>query len=204
MIRQALLLCLGLAVLAAPAGGGVRADGPWPKAPPGGPIEPGVSRHVSPGDPHSAGGDADVVPSPAPAAAAMDGPYVPGELLVKFSRQPKGADIRGQAAASAAASALARHGAARIKHFPHVGVSLVRVAVGQEEQAARELTLDPAVQYAEPNYIVWPADIPDDPRFGDLRHWCMAYSAPARGRGAVDRPEGATGRVRTPTRPLPP
>src|SRR3990170_4884362 len=91
--------------------------------------------------------------------------FVPDELIVKYrSSAAPAARSRARAAAAVGTIAeLARGAAAR----GHGRLELVRLARGASLQAARlQLLRDPAVEYAEPNWIyTHQATPPNDPIF---------------------------------------
>src|SRR6185503_1153475 len=104
-------------------------------------------------------------------SAATRPDFVTGELIVKYRAGAQPAS-RGRARAAAAVMAfaeLARAAAAR----GHGRTELVRLSRGASMQAARRLLQsDPAVEYAEPNWILrHQAAPPDDPRFGE--QWAL-------------------------------
>jgi hypothetical protein len=97
--------------------------------------------------------------------------FVPGELIVKY-RSDAAPTARGRARARAAVAAireLARDAAAR----GHGRTELVRMAKGMTLQAARlQLLRDPAVEYAEPNWIYrHQQTTPADPLFA--QQWAL-------------------------------
>jgi hypothetical protein len=119
-------------------------------------------------------------------SAAAPPEFVPGELIVKYRADAQPAS-RGRARAGAAVMAvaeLARGAAAR----GHGHTELVRLSRGASMQAARRLLQgDPAVEYAEPNWIYrHQAAPPDDPMFGE--QWALENSGQtvAGTRGIVD------------------
>jgi cysteine-rich repeat protein len=68
----------------------------------------------------------------------------------------------------------AQQGAEVIERVPRLDAELWRV--GTEVRAAqRALEGHPHVEYAEPNYLMRPAQTPDDPRFGD--QWALQQSS---------------------------
>jgi subtilisin family serine protease len=101
-------------------------------------------------------------------AAAQD--FVPGELVVRFKASADPAER---------AEALARRRAALRSNLRLPNVSLVRLQQGDSvPAAAAALARDPAVLYAEPNYVYRTSLTPNDPGFPDT--WGLtAISAPA-------------------------
>ena len=90
----------------------------------------------------------------ATAAVAQD--HVPGELLVRWKAAVK------PAARTDAMSAL---GAQRLQSFALPGLERIRVQGVAIEEAQARLSLDPRVEYAEPNWI-WSVDlVPNDPLY---------------------------------------
>jgi hypothetical protein len=79
--------------------------------------------------------------------------YVPGEVIVKMKSQPKGA--QGFQKASVALSKVAASNKLSLKRsFHRFGTHSFKVGQGQSvEQVVNDLTFDPNVEYAEPNYI---------------------------------------------------
>lgn len=121
--------------------------------------------------------------------------YVPGEIILKLS-------AHGRPGAAAKAEALQRlaltHGlreAAAV--FPHAGAgSLGRIHRAKVKpgmsvpQACQQLRADPAVEWAEPNYIyLTSATLPNDPDFG--QQWYLLNSGQSGGLpdADVDAPE---------------
>jgi subtilisin family serine protease len=77
-----------------------------------------------------------------------------GPILVGF---------RAGIAASARAEVLAGVEARPVKRFAAIRSTLVSVAPGTGAQAIRDLKRDPRVRYAEPNFVLHAADLPNDP-----------------------------------------
>lgn len=91
--------------------------------------------------------------------------YVPGEALVRF---------KSGVALASRVSALAPVGGSIIKSYGELVDGLVRVAVDEAMAMTDVLTTlnaDPAILYAEPNYVVRSTVIPDDPSYSQL--WGM-------------------------------
>ncbi|MCH7472776.1 S8 family serine peptidase [bacterium] len=108
--------------------------------------------------------------------------YAPGELLVGF--QPGFAALT----ANAVRSSLS---ATTIKEFPQINVQHWQLPPGLSvTQAISNLSANPNVQYAEPNYIVHAIDTPNDPLFGFL--WGLHNTGQSGGTADadVDAPEG--------------
>jgi subtilisin family serine protease/trehalose utilization protein len=92
--------------------------------------------------------------------AAAAAPAIPGELIVRF---------RHDASTAQRSIALARVPAAtRVQEFAFIDAALVRFASMSTEDAIAELKKDPEVLYAEPNYEIHVARVPNDPRFPEL------------------------------------
>ena len=94
---------------------------------------------------------------PAAAAAAAPRPRVPDELIVKFK---PGVD-------SARKASLV--GGRKIGDFRFIGAEHWKIASGASVDASvKALSADPRVEYAEPNYLIFTLEAPDDPLFPDL------------------------------------
>ena len=90
--------------------------------------------------------------------------YVPGELLVRFDT------ARAGARAESARQAVATVGGRVARSFDRVAPGLQRVVLDEGvdvEDAAAELNARGDVVYAEPNYRIHAAGIPNDSRFGE-------------------------------------
>ncbi|MFQ6107436.1 MAG: S8 family serine peptidase [Thermoplasmata archaeon] len=95
-----------------------------------------------------------------PSSEEADGEYVPGELLVAF---------RPGIAASRAQVTRKALGAVTIEEFSEIGVQHWRLPAGLSVgKAIRELSANPNVLYAEPNYIRYANVIPNDTHRNDL------------------------------------
>jgi subtilisin family serine protease len=72
-----------------------------------------------------------------------------------------------------------RHGSKRLKRLERFRMDHLQVRAGQTvDEAVREMAQDPAVEYAEPNYVYHSQAVPGDPQFASL--WGMAkIMAPA-------------------------
>ncbi len=84
------------------------------------------------------------------------GGFAPGEVLVKF-KPGTTAFARGLAAARVAAQ--------EVYHIPQIGVRRWKVAPGKELETITALKKNPAVQYAEPNYVAYAIGTPSDTYF---------------------------------------
>ena len=94
--------------------------------------------------------------------------YVPGQLVVRF---------RANVDPLSRLEALSDESARTIRPLGLAGLQLVRVQ-GSVPEAARALEANPAVAYAEPNWIYHALATPNDPRYPSL--WGLAkISAPA-------------------------
>ncbi len=103
-----------------------------------------------------------------PTTAGADDAYVPGQVVVRFKPT---ADLRSRK------QALSHEGAATIEQLGLPRLRLVRVA-GSVPAAVAALERDPAVAYAEPNYVYRATATPNDPQLAQL--WGLAkISAPA-------------------------
>lgn len=90
-------------------------------------------------------------------SAVVDG-YAPGRVLVKFK---EGVMTR------AAADVLAEHGASYLTNLYASPVQLVQVPEGKELALVEQLSHDPRVEYAEPDYIYQAFGAPNDPYYGN-------------------------------------
>ncbi len=97
--------------------------------------------------------------------------HIPGELVVRYAAGADPADLREQ---------YKLEGPERL-NFPHT--ELVHVDPGTVTETAAALTADPDVLYAEPNYVVRAAGVPNDPYFPQL--WGLHQSSDA----DVDAPQ---------------
>ena len=116
--------------------------------------------------------------APSPASLSPQAPAVEGELLVGYVAGAAPAErdrARGRASARLA-ERLVKGAGARAE------VERVALPAGRSrDQAVRELQADPAVAYAEPNYLMTHQATATDPYFTDGRLWGMQgdVSAPA-------------------------
>ncbi|MBI5664244.1 MAG: S8 family serine peptidase [Nitrospirae bacterium] len=86
--------------------------------------------------------------------------YVPGEVLIKF---------KGSSNASAIRSLHSAIGSVKKMEFGRAGLQHVKVPADMSvEKAVEYYKRDPNVEYAEPNYIMHAAVVPDDASFGSL------------------------------------
>jgi large repetitive protein len=83
---------------------------------------------------------------------------VPGELLVGFRSDVSAADQQ---------KILKGVGADEKQSFKKIHGSLAHVASGDVDAAIAKLQQDPRVRYAEPNYVITIAALPNDPAFGN-------------------------------------
>ncbi|MDQ3952433.1 MAG: S8 family serine peptidase, partial [Actinomycetota bacterium] len=99
---------------------------------------------------------------PAGAAPEALGPdhgerdYVPGELVVRYAGSAERSEVRRE------------HGLDKIESLALPNTELVQVEQGRVAEAAAEVTADPDVVYAEPNYLYRAASVPNDPLFPQL------------------------------------
>jgi subtilisin family serine protease len=93
-----------------------------------------------------------------PATALADAGYVPDQVIVHYD---------GGATAADRADARAQVGGRVAETLPVPSTQVVRVDPAESVlQAAATLETDPAVAYAEPDWIYTPAATPNDPSFG--------------------------------------
>jgi subtilisin family serine protease len=96
------------------------------------------------------------------------GRYVPGEVLVKY---------RPSIAARARAASVALQGHALIAELPEPGWAQVRVGAGETVAAAvAAYQSDPAVEYAQPNFIYHAFKEPNDPLYLQKQIWGLNNS----------------------------
>ena len=91
---------------------------------------------------------------PAPSRASI--PYVPGEVVVRF-REGTGEELRRAALGAVGGSQTHAVGTPRVQ--------VVRISGVTIEQAVERLSANPGVVWAEPNYVIQPFVVPNDPRF---------------------------------------
>ncbi len=95
--------------------------------------------------------------------------FRPGGVLVKFKEGASAADVR---------AALSRRGLSIEREIPSLGLKSLAVPPGQELTMAESMRRDPAVEYAELDYLISVAIIPRDPRWEN--QWAPAkIGAPA-------------------------
>jgi subtilisin family serine protease len=117
-----------------------------------------------------------------PELAGAPAQYVPGELIVGFrATAERGAMLR----------ANARVGARVSRRFPAFRMQLVKLPPGLAvRDAVRRYQRDPAVSFAEPNYLRHATALPADSLFGDL--WGLNNSGQAHAVSDVDGDATAT------------
>ncbi len=94
--------------------------------------------------------------------------YAPGQVVVRF---------RDNADSLSRLNALSDESASTVKRLGLPGLQLVHVS-GSVTEAVAALKSNPAVAYAEPNYLYHATALPNDPRYSQL--WGMAkISAPS-------------------------
>ena len=106
-------------------------------------------------------------------AAAAD--YVPGELLVRWKPATRAAQRF---------EAIQPLGATRLAAFPRTGVERLGILGTSVEEAVARLTLDPRVEYAEPNYILGIDRVPNDARYAE--QWGLANHGQTGGFAGAD------------------
>jgi subtilisin family serine protease len=122
--------------------------------------------------------------SPTSKTAVIDGhPVVPGEVLVKFHSQPTPADLavlRGQLDAD------------QDQQVGSIGIHRFHSRTINETALLAFLRTHPAVEYAEPNFVLTATQVPNDPYFPQL--WAMQNTAqPGADIGAVAAWDVSTG-----------
>ena len=87
---------------------------------------------------------------------AEESEHVPGQLVVRYAGDADRSELREQ------------YDLAKIEPLGIPNGELVRVEAGTVAEATAELTADPGVLYAEPNYVYRASAVPDDPLFPQL------------------------------------
>ena len=85
--------------------------------------------------------------------------YVPGEIIVKFK------PAVGDAEKSGLFSPLS---GTKVREFRDIQAEYWKIKGMSVEDAVARLENDPRVEYAQPNYVLYALEIPNDPRFPDL------------------------------------
>ena len=101
--------------------------------------------------------------------------YKPGEVLVKFRAGAASARIRSLSTAI---------GGDVVRTFPKLGIQKMTISKGTVEQAIAVLRADPAVEFAEPNYILHAFLTPNDPLYPQL--WGMSNTGQTGGTPGAD------------------
>ena len=108
----------------------------------------------------AAGAGAGSRPAERSYSTAIRGNYVPGQVIVGYRAHTSRAEI---------ARAHGRVPARVTQRFANMRIEVVRLATGLSvSQAVRRYERDPAVAFAEPNYLRSPQVTPTDDLFGDL------------------------------------
>ena len=95
-----------------------------------------------------------------PVEKQISAEFVPGEVLVKFKKGTTHANI----------TALhSNMGAREIRRIERIGVRRIKLPSDiSVKEAVAQYKMDPNVKYAEPNYIIHFAAMPNDSAFGEL------------------------------------
>ena len=88
--------------------------------------------------------------------------YVPARIVVKFKEGLSTANVA-QLHASQETTVVAE--------IPQIGVQILSVPPGEVEAKVAAFSVDPNVEYAEPDYIAQPTYEPNDPYYGDCTQW---------------------------------
>jgi len=107
----------------------------------------------------------DVLRLPLYRAPSGKATFAPGRLLVKFRSDVLDAQRKVH---------LAAEGLTIAEHLALLDVELVSVPVGQELDLAKELGRNPAILYAEPDYLVYVLAQPNDPYYA-TDQWNMPH-----------------------------
>lgn len=103
-------------------------------------------------------------PQPAPSLALENHPYLPGEVLVKLRA--------GQTAQGLYSETLRAAGGGEVEDSGLPGLYRLRLLPGVDvEETAAAVARLPQVEYAEPNYLLRIAALPNDPLFNGLQKW---------------------------------
>jgi len=98
--------------------------------------------------------------NPSPAAKRGDKPYVEDELLIKLKPN---SGLSGQALSQAV---FERYRLTAVNEYSQFRPSLVKIPKGKDPlEYAEELSKDPGVEYAEPNYFLELLSVPNDPLY---------------------------------------
>lgn len=85
---------------------------------------------------------------------------IPGEILVKFKPARSQEQIQ---------EAIRETGARIVETIPQLGIRRCEIVAEKTmQEILTDFRADPNVEYAEPNYVVWALEIPNDPDFGKL------------------------------------
>ena len=95
------------------------------------------------------------------AAVAPGYEYVPGQIIVKFKDGVPGAEK---------SNLFSSVAGVKLRDFKQIKAEHWQVT-GRIEDIVSRLEDDPRVEYAQPNYVLYALEIPNDTRFGDL--WGM-------------------------------
>jgi serine protease len=134
--------------------------------------DPGSARIV--GTLVTANAELDVVPPTGPVAAPLraapgDRPlYLPDQLLVRYREGGGEEGALSLQAETVRRSVSNAFGLTPLRSRGPGRAELVRLPDGSDvTAAARELMRDPRILYAEPNWLLWPATLPNDPLLAD-------------------------------------
>jgi thermitase len=108
-----------------------------------------------------------LTPSPLLAQGPVSNPnepeFVPGEILVKFKPTVQRQDVRRQRLAQVQGNVA--------RTIPALDLLTVKVPLGSEQEAIARLNSLGEVAYAEPNYVVYALDVPNDPYY--VSQWSL-------------------------------
>ena len=113
-------------------------------------------------------------------AEPIEGSYVPGEIIIKYSDTATGTEI------STLSSQL---NSITLRDFSRIGASLEQLTDMTVPEAIAAFENNPAVEYIEPNYLYFAEAIPNDPDFPNL--WGMHNTGQTGGTvdADIDAPE---------------
>src|SRR5579862_6667448 len=90
-----------------------------------------------------------------------DTEYAPGRLVVKFRDSSSAADRN-----TAVQHAIGEPSAFIASRSPNVNFDTVRIdSLDDAEVAADSMRYEPAVEYAQPDYFIYPTMVPNDPKY---------------------------------------
>ncbi len=113
-------------------------------------------------------------------AEPIEGSYVPGEIIIKYSDTATGTEIT---------TLSSQLNTITLRDFTRIGASLEQLTDMTVPEAIAQFENNPAVEYIEPNYLYFAEAIPNDPDFDKL--WGMHNTGQTGGTvdADIDAPE---------------